>query len=307
MSQAPAAQRWVMAGYDGSEQARSAVDWAAREAGSRGCALAVVNVVHWPIPGPRLVPGTDEATQELTARTQAEALLADLADELGESWPELTVRTSVESGRTAETLAGLARQAELLVIGEAGQGGLPRVVLGSTAAEVLHTCERPVVVVRPAGSPDGTGPVVVGVDGSDISSAAVAFACDFADRHRRELVAVHAWTDLPMHAMEPTGGWAEDWQDIRRRGQELLAESLADHARRHPDVVVRRTISLDRPARALLDAADGAALLVVGSHGRGTLGRLLLGSVSHAMIYHAPCPVAVVHATGESRAEPSAR
>lgn len=136
---------------------------------------------------------------------------------------------------------------------------------------------------------------MVGVDGSEISSAAVDFAYDFADRHGRELVAVHAWTDLPMHAMEPVRGWAEDWEDIRRRGQRLLGESLAGHAERHPGVVVRRTVSLGRPARALLDAADdGAALLVVGSHGRGTLGRLLLGSVSHAMIYHAPCPVAVV-------------
>ncbi|NBH04889.1 universal stress protein [Amycolatopsis sp. SID8362] len=295
MSGASAAQRWVLAGYDGSDQAAAAVEWAAEEAASRGGALAVVQVVHWPPPSPQPVPGTDEAEQELTARTHAETLLSDLADELGKSRPELTVRTSVESGRTGETLARAAREAELLVIGASGRGALPRVVLGSTAAELLHSCDRPVVVVRSSDSYSASGPVVVGVDGSELSAAAVAFAYDFADRHQRELLAVHAWADLPMHATEPVGGWAEDWQDISRRGQELLADSLAAHAERHPDVVVRRTVSIDRPARALLDTADGAALLVVGSHGRGTLGRLLLGSVSHAMIYHAPCPVAVVH------------
>ncbi|WP_307793328.1 universal stress protein [Amycolatopsis sp. MtRt-6] len=284
-----------MAGHDGSEQARAAVDWAAEEAGSRGCALAVVQVVHWPPPGPHLVPGTEEAEQQLTARTHAEALLADIAEELGKSRPELTVRTSVESGRTGEALTRAAEQAELLVIGASGQGALPRVVLGSTAAELLHSCARPVVVVRSTDSYAESGPVVVGVDGSDISSAAIAFAYDFADRHHRELLAVHAWADLPMHVAEPVSGWAEDWQDTSRRGQRVLADALASHSERHPEVVVRRTVSIDRPARALLDTADGAALLVVGSHGRGTLGRLLLGSVSHAMVYHAPCPVAVVH------------
>ncbi|HEY3470108.1 MAG TPA: universal stress protein [Amycolatopsis sp.] len=293
----PVGERRVVAGYDGSEQARAAVEWAASEARSRGCALEAVYVVHWPSSGPHPVPGTVAAEQELTARTHAESLLSGIGDELRRSWPELTVRTRVEKGRTAETLARVAQRAEALVIGASGQGALPRAVLGSTAAEVVHTCERPVVVVRPDDAAGAAGPVVVGVDGSDISSAAVAFAYDFADRRGRELLAVHAWTDLPMHAMEPVGGWAEDWPDIRRRGQQLLTDSLAGHAERHPGVVVRRTVSVDRPSRALLDAAaDGAALLVVGSHGRGTFGRLLLGSVSHAMIYHAPCPVAVVHA-----------
>lgn len=297
MSEPSAVERRVVAGYDGSARARAAVEWAAEEAASRGCALEAVYVVHWPPPGPHLVPGTEEAEQELTVRTHAESLLADIGDELGKSWPELAVRTRIESGRTGETLARVAQLAEVLVVGSSGQGALPRVVLGSTAAELVHTCERPVVVVRPGDAEAGTGPVVVGVDGSDISSAAIAFAYDFADRHGRELLAVHAWTDLPMHAMEPVRGWAEDWQDIRHRGQQLLADALATHAERHPGVVVRRAVSIDRPARALLDAAaDGAALLVVGSHGRGTLGSLLLGSVSHAVIYHAPCPVAVLRA-----------
>ncbi|MET8852279.1 hypothetical protein [Amycolatopsis sp. NPDC004625] len=67
---------------------------------------------------------------------------------------------------------------------------------------------------------------MVGVHGSDISSSAI----DFADRHDRELPAVHSWTDLPMHGMEPVGGWADDPQDISRRGQEVLAGSLAGHA-----------------------------------------------------------------------------
>src|SRR3954453_23243410 len=105
MSETFAVERRVVAGYDGSDQARAAVEWAANEADSRGCVLDAVYVVHWTPPGPHLVPGTEEAEQELTVRTHAESLLADIADELGKSWPELTVRTRVEPGRTGETLA----------------------------------------------------------------------------------------------------------------------------------------------------------------------------------------------------------
>ncbi|WP_260478955.1 universal stress protein [Kibdelosporangium aridum] len=169
-------------------------------------------------------------------------------------------------------------------------------LLGSTAAELLHHCRRPVVVVRHAKDPvrvDG-GHVVVGVDGSSVSARAIGFAYGFADRHGCELVAVHAWSDLPMDALEPVRTWDYDWHDVREKGDRLLAESLAGHQEQHPDIAVRRKVAIDRPTHALLEHAEGAVLLVVGSHGRGALRRALLGSVSHAMAYHAPCPVAIV-------------
>jgi flavin-dependent dehydrogenase len=87
---------------------------------------------------------------------------------------------------------------ELVVVGASGKTALPRMLLGSTAAELAHHCEQPVVVVREAVS----GPVVVGVDGSSTSARAIGFAFDFADRHGAELVAVHAWADLPIDALE---------------------------------------------------------------------------------------------------------
>jgi nucleotide-binding universal stress UspA family protein len=118
--------------------------------------LEVVHVVHWSPRGPHLVPGTGKAEQELTVRTHAETLLADIGDELRKSWPELSVRSRVESGRTGETLARVAQQAEVLVIGSSGQGALPGVVLGSTAAEVVHTCDRPVVVSSATSMGSGT-------------------------------------------------------------------------------------------------------------------------------------------------------
>jgi nucleotide-binding universal stress UspA family protein len=88
--------------------------------------------------------------------------------------------------------------------------------------------------------------------------------------------------------------WDEKLADVRHEGARLLTESLAGYQDRYPDVTVHREISFDRPAHALIEQAEGAVLLVVGSHGRGAVRSLLVGSVSHAVIYHAPCSVAVL-------------
>lgn len=136
--------------------------------------------------------------------------------------------------------------------------------------------------------------MVVGVDGSGTSDRAVEYAFDFAARHGCELVAVHAWSDLPMDALQPVRSWDEDWAALRHQGDRLLTGALTAHRERHPGVEVRRVVEFDRPAHTLLEHAAGAVLLVVGSHGRGAVRSVLLGSVSHAVIYHAPCPVAVL-------------
>jgi nucleotide-binding universal stress UspA family protein len=200
------------------------------------------------------------------------------------------------AGRPAAVLAEVAEGAELVVVGASGHTALPRMLLGSTAAELAHRCELPVVVVRDGEESPRGGRVVVGVDGSGTSARAIEFAFDFAARHGAELVAVHAWSDLPMDALAPVRVWDENMPAIRDQGERLLAESLAGPAERYPNVTVHRTVSFEPPSRALAAQAEEATLLVVGSHGRGALRRVLLGSVSHAMIYHAPCPVAVVRA-----------
>jgi nucleotide-binding universal stress UspA family protein len=290
-----------VAGYDGSDHARLAVWWAAGEAASRGWGLTVVESVDWPIMGTLppaatpMPPSSALLLDEQTLRDRAERELAEGTREIRRARPDLDLDTRVELGRAAEALARVAGATDLVVIGSSGRTALPRMLLGSTAAELVHTCDRPIVVVRDSKDPRGQGGrVVVGVDGSPTSARAIGFAFDFALRHGCDLVAVHAWSDLPLDALEPVRVWDEDMSEVRDKGEQLLAESLSGYPDRYPDVAVRRVVSFDRPAHALLEHAEDAALLVVGSHGHGAVRSVLVGSVSHAVIYHAPCPVAVL-------------
>jgi nucleotide-binding universal stress UspA family protein len=88
-----------------------------------------------------------------------------------------------------------------------------------------------------------------------------------------------------------------NWEEIAEQAKIVLSETLAGHSARYPDVNVRHVITMSKPAEALLDEAEKADLIVVGSHGRGAVRRMLLGSVSQAILHYARCPVAVIRST----------
>ncbi|MBB5801503.1 nucleotide-binding universal stress UspA family protein [Saccharothrix ecbatanensis] len=286
----------VVVGFDGSEPARLAAFWAAREAASRRRRLLVVNVLRGPMPelamSPLAVPLPDAVTDE-AVRGYAEKELAEVAAECERVSPGLDVRTSLEDGYAADALSRVAQGADLLAVGSSGRSGLSRALLGSTTADLVHAHPGPIVVARGDGAEDGR--VVVGVDGSETSVRAVAFAFEYASRRGGDLLAVHAWADLPLEALAPLREQDANRRQVEEQAAALIDRSLAPHRQDYPDVRVSRVVAFDGPAHALLDNAREASLIVVGSHGRGAVRRALLGSVGHAVLYHAPCSVAVVH------------
>jgi nucleotide-binding universal stress UspA family protein len=151
-----------------------------------------------------------------------------------------------------------------------------------------------VEVVR-AAADDTPGPsagrIVVGTDGSPQSERAVGFAFERAQEHGFGITAVRAWLSPTMYISTFP---VEDWRQLKARERAALTDSLAQWRKRYPGVdVVQKSIN-GEPAKVLVDESAGAELLVVGSHGRGGFGGLLLGSVSHAALHHAHCPVAVL-------------
>jgi nucleotide-binding universal stress UspA family protein len=134
------------------------------------------------------------------------------------------------------------------------------------------------------------GRIVVGVDKSDSARAALAWAVRQAGLTGAEVDAVAAW--LPPVQF----GWAPPYEGPGPRAavEAALSEAIDDVQRDALGVVIRPVIVRDNPARALLDAAKDADLLVVGSRGHSGFTEALLGSVGQHCVHHAQCPVVVV-------------
>ncbi|MCX2948888.1 universal stress protein [Lentzea sp. NEAU-D7] len=282
----------VVVGVDGSDAAEHAAVWAANEAVRRGSPLVLVHIVRWPVYEHMYLPSPSVTMDEAPLRRWAATMLKSLADVCRAVHPAVEVNTRVEVGVPAEALTAVEPHAAMVVVGAAGAGRLTRLFLGSTAAELARHSKPPVVVVRETDTSGGH--VVVGVDGSPTSARAVDFAFEFAARHHAELVAVHAWSDVPLD--EALHGEPVDGGTALQHAQRSLDLAIAGAVRRWPDVSVRDVAAIERPANVLLEQAQGASLLVVGSHGRGALRRALLGSVSHTILHESPCPVAVLRA-----------
>ncbi|GAA3463553.1 universal stress protein [Saccharothrix longispora] len=287
--------RPVVVGVDGSESAARAVRWAAREAARRTAPLVIVHacpVVAGHVPEPVPLPRSyHEAVLE-----QGRERLAEAEAEARGTVPEVEVRTELVFGGAAEDLVGRSASAQLVVLGSRGLGGFTGLLVGSIAVAVSTHGHCPVVVVRGSGPEAGgrrEGPVVVGLDGSSTSEAALAFAVEVAASGNAELVAVRTWSDLAVDTAWEHG-LTVDWESIQEAEQRLLEQQLAPHREAHPELVVRTLVTRDRPARSLVEHAEHAQLVVVGSRGRGGFRGLLLGSTSQTLIHHAPCPVAVI-------------
>jgi nucleotide-binding universal stress UspA family protein len=138
--------------------------------------------------------------------------------------------------------------------------------------------------------------IVVGVDGSAASSAALDFAAAEAALRGARLRAVCVW-EIPVTAfgdgMVPTV--APDMFDAyRAHAEEVVDEALARVHAAHPAVACEKAVVEGLPAGVLVEEAEDAAMVVVGSRGRGGFKSLLLGSVSQQVVHHARCPVVVV-------------
>lgn len=276
----------VVVGVEGTVSSEDAVRWAAEQASARGVELVVVHAVGEPRPG--FAPEWDPATNRELHR-MLERVTADVRDEY--TW--LKVTAEVELDTPARCLTTHSATAQLVVVGTRRRSPLQRAFSGSLAYQVVAGSTGSVAVVPPGSLDVGAARVVVGVDGSPQAAAALHVAAVEADRTGAALRVVHAWQGprvLWDVRVPPDLGSA---QQVRENA--VLDEAVATVRESFPDLAVEPVLVEGHPGQVLLDEAEHARLLVVGSRGLHGVARMLLGSTSHAAVLHARCPVLVVH------------
>ncbi|TYB43932.1 universal stress protein [Actinomadura chibensis] len=272
----------ILAGADGSASSDHAIGWAADEAAHTGTALRILHVVETATldrPG-HTTDGISEALVKSGNRILEDARALALRRR-----PALRVETMLVHDRTvAAGLRQYADEATAVVVGHRGRGGFTGLLLGSTSLRLAGHYPGPVIVVRDGGD-TATDEVVVGLDLAEDPAPVLDHAFAAAAVRGGLLRVVHAWRP-PALAIEARVEWPILADSLRGR----LATALAPWRERYPQVKVVKDVVAGHPIEALATVSAGAALVVVGSRGRS----VPLGSVSHGVIHHAHCPVAVV-------------
>ena len=295
-----ATENSVVVAVDGSKASQAAVRWAANTANKRGLPLRLVT--SFTIPRYLFSEGMtppQELFDDLEA--QAKETIDEARGIAQEVVPDLHIEETIAESSPVDLLLRLSDEVPLIVMGSRGLGNLSGIIMGSVSAGVVSHASSPVVVVREDAEvteKNKYGPVVVGVDGSDISAKATAEAFKEADARGAKLRAVHTWLDS--QSSSPLPGVVEvqhDWESIEKEQKAQVEKLLEPHRKEFPDVEVEVLIVRNSPVRALEQNSKDAQLVVLGSHGRGGFRGMLLGSTSRALLQSASVPVEIVRPT----------
>jgi len=282
----------IIVGVDGSPASDVATCWAARDAALRSIPLTVVSVVTTPTATFPPVPYPDSLGVRLEDRgRKAAAHAVKVAEDAMPTDRKVAVKSEIVFSTPARALVKMSDEAEMIVVGSSGKGLLARGVLGSVSSSVVRSANCPVAVIRDEDSlttDPQHAPVLVGIDGSPASELATEIAFDQASHRGVELIALHAWSDVV--AVDLPG---LDWSALVSAEERTFADSLAGWQGRYPNVTVQRVVVCDEPAQQIIEWAESAQLVVVGSHGRGGFDRLMLGSVSNTILHSVRIPVIV--------------
>jgi nucleotide-binding universal stress UspA family protein len=281
----------VVVGVDGSAASNAALTWARRQALLDGRPLSVLHACG--------LPAATGGFQDVTVTERGlvsvgRSIAREAVQRVRSANASVAVRTVVTMGNPATALVEASELADMLVVGARGRGSVSSALLGSVSAVVAREAQCPVVVVRGEPATDAVLPVVVGVDGTQASSAALELAFRMASVRRASLTLLHATRD-PRERDSSAGGLVNHAAkvDLDEEQERLVAEAVTSLCEKFPDVLVTETYVRGDPVRTLVAASRGASLVVVGSRGRRLLTTSLLGSVSRGVVERAACPVAV--------------
>jgi nucleotide-binding universal stress UspA family protein len=276
----------ILVAVDGSESSRHALLQAFRLAVEEKCWITVTSVIP-PFTGDLDLTGVKGDVRASLARPCEEALRQ--AEKLAHE-ERILIKTVCEEGETYKRIVDLAdaENCGIIVMGRRGIKKIDRTLVGSVTARVIGHTQCDVLVV-PNGTTVGWKKILVGTDGSKYSGIAINKAIDFAAAYGGSLVVVSV-VDVPAeyYAEAP-----EAVEDMVRKAKEYTAavKKQAEAAGVNAETYVGEAEAFE--AIVKLAREQAVNMIVVGSHGRTGLRRLLMGSVTENVIGHAPCPVLV--------------
>jgi nucleotide-binding universal stress UspA family protein len=281
----------VLTGIDSTPESLMAAEVAAAEAHQHHVPLLLICPSANP---PGLAPGSQSAWRPLE---NAEELLDGTVRQLREVRPRLQIITGTRGGDLAGFLVDQSRHATLVVVSSRHTGGYDRLFQRWLSHRVVTHAHCPVVVARPGVAGIGQRPVVVGIDGSEHSAAAIPLAFEEAMLRQVPLRAVNIHCVGPDATGAPHDHSQYDSCIAQADAEHLIHDTTARWADKYPQLKIDiEPMYAPDVSSALLHAATTADLVVVGSRGRSAITSLLLGSVSRTLVEHAPCPVLVTHA-----------
>ncbi|EMF57508.1 MULTISPECIES: universal stress protein [Streptomyces] len=287
----------VTVGLDGSPESLAAARWAADEAEKRKLTLRLLHA--WPL----LVPEPARVPSEVDQNYWAKRLVHTARAELQTRHPGLLVVGSLVSDDARNALLQAASESEMTVLGSHRLESVESYFLGDISLPVVARAQRPVILVRADARQGRAGDqkpvqaaasrVVVALKLHHSSDELLDFAFHSAAARGVPLLAVHG-RSVPLHARLPWGVDHEVTEELTGDARKLLDKALQPWREKYPQVEVDDSVRLDGHAKAVVHAAEGASLLVVGRsahrHGLGAH----LGHVVQAALHHVRCPVAVV-------------
>lgn len=295
MQDTPTPAGAVVAAIDGSHRDPAVLDWAAAESVAVGAPLHLVHAVDLGTPlsayGELLTsPDIVDKVEQESVRVATEA-----KERVAATHPDLPVTIALPTGAPAGGLLNAADGARLLVVGSARKTKAERIVLGTTSLSVVAHSPSPVVLVPEDCNISGDGRVVVGIDGSEHSRLAFEHALEAAALRGRTVTTVTSWNVEVVGGVVVTEPGSAEWETVDKRYRDMAEATVAELRTAHPEIDVTVEVHHGRAADTLVEVAQGADLLVVGSRGRGGFRGMLLGSVSQRVLGRATVPVAVLH------------
>ena len=294
---------WIV-GVDDSDCSRHAAEWAIVQAQGRTDRVKLVSA--WQIPSAPALPSVgpmrsywDVEAFETATKDTVEQLAASLRSDAG----TVAIETQVVLGQSASVLLDEERDSELLVVGNRGRGGFSRLVLGSTSTQCATHGTVPTAVIPSAAEIAPARHLVVGVDGSQTSLDAVAWAVSFA-APGSTVECVNVWDVTPI-AVGADQFFFPEASDLASERFDHQLDSLLARLDIDADrgITVERRFVEGRPRQDLAEAANDCDLFVMGARGHGAIGSAILGSISTWLLHHVERPMVVVpHAPDRSGA-----